>query len=335
MLTIEGYASLQQVYQLARHLVSEKMFERFVGLRKTWSERVHAEDDEKPTEPAGDEPKRSPFYYSNIEAAAQFLIYDLVRVQSKKASKSLQILRSDGNLIGLPVGQLIPQFRLKYPEEEYSQLRRWEAQEPGVKIGAGEHIFGLDTYRRDFWVDPFLFSQVFDEPSRRYSVSNGRLPFPAVDWNSGCVDLRRLRAYFAATEHFMQAITTFRSLGVTVPLSLERYSPGPVEFPRVLEPFDGCSVLVPTEWRDHLQKIDITAAASTREHTELKPKEAILAFIDAGSGATKKEIKIRTQELFPEMSHRKFDQIWTSISDERPELSRPGPRSKRRIETDF
>lgn len=328
MLTVEGYASLKTIYHLAKRSIEVRMSRRYRNLRVAW---LGSGGDTDGT-PVGEEPKRHSTFVFNAEVAAQFLVFDCIRINQGKSRAVPQVISHSGGMFGLPEDFFRPTFRLLDTKGEYARLRD-QAISAGL-VDRGEIIFGSGTLHSEFWIDLFLFEQIFSPVSMRFieMYSRPERSISSVDWRNGCVDLAVLKRFLDASEHIGKAADALRSINCEPPARYDRHGAchEAMNLVRILDPLNCRPIVVPEDWLRGMEML-------TNEHDERvpgilgsTPREHILSFVDSGEAKSKAEIRARLKDIFPDMSHRQFDRHWAALAAARPALSTPGPKAKNR-----
>jgi hypothetical protein len=269
---------------------------------------------------------------SNIEAAAKLLVCDIINVKwienTKKASKKVVcVYRTDGSITKLTPSILTPRIRHN-PSSEYLQaLKEVQNQDPSFRIKSG---FGLHFLKVDFWLDFFHTTNLFE--SYRLTLNGFAVKpienFGVIDWNHGTISTENLRLAAQAFEVFAVATGQLTNLGIEIPRSVQAATLKDFKIPtkavRLLEPLNGCPVLIPDEWLVDIQQSRKDTRSSSQFH-QGPPRDRILSILSEEPNLTKSEVR---EQHFPEFSVRKFAIHWQQATEIRPEISSPGRRRR-------
>lgn len=327
MLSVEGCVSLRQFYEEAKSTIGARMGNRFSLLRAEWEENF---DEDNPTSPM-----RGKDYYWNMEVSARWLVFNFFLANPN----GLSVLTERGDRMQAPPALINPHVYAR--ETEYAKQRR---ELLGLQGTLREPGFGFKTLEEDFWIDLFLFKPVFGSPSGDVFpalLSRPAQYIPLVDFNSWALNLTPYQTYRKMCNLLFDAWDTARALGFEPPPSMQKVpdkqSEDFLSLARVVEAYDGRPVVAPiARFQEFLSQLAPAKADGGEANKPLRwPREALRAILDSGEAVTKQEVKALLMQEFPEMSHRKFDFHWNAIAEERPEVRKPGRKSKQRIETDF
>lgn len=306
---------------------------RFSLLRAEWQENF---DEDNPTSP-----KRGTDYFWNMEVSARWLVFNFFL----ENPTGLSILTHQGDRMLAPPALINPHIYAQ--EAEYSTARR---DLLGQHTTTSEHVFGFKTLDSEFWIDLFIFKPVFVLPTGDVFPALLRRTVqyvPLVDFTSWAINLSLFKIYRKMCGHLSDAWEAARTLGFEPPASLQRLPDKQSEdflaLARVVEAYDGRPIVAPIErFQEFRSRLARRKAEGEQKVIEgemdkplRRPREALRAVLDSGQAVTKQEAKSLVMQEFPDMSHRKFNSHWEAIAEERPEVRKPGRKSRQRIETDF
>ena len=335
MLTVEGFASLAQFYSAARNAISERMTARWVDIRTDWRSGLPENHD-----PDDKGPQRSPYFMHNLYCAAQYLVFDVLHRRLIKEGRHVQVLKTDGARVGIPLSLLQPVFPLYAIKGEYSHTRKLKRQE--AKIREDERVFGTDTLKQDFWVDIFLNEQVFGEPSTLFPhvLTRMETAVSVVDWDIGCIACRQRNAILNATDHLLSGTLMLQQVGIQQLPAVLRHNilvdtSSLKNTMKMLQPLEGGSIVAPMEWLQDLRTPTVAGEqlATIDDAKGARPQELIVSLLSSSDPVNKQDVKERILNAFPSMSHRQFERHWGSVADQKPEIRRPGRKSPHRIDT--
>lgn len=321
MLSIEGYDSLQFVWKTALGTIRNK-------LKDERALRVAAAEERGEKRPAFSH------MLSNVEFAAEFLIYDIIARLKIAGKGSACVLRPDGVHLHLPPAVFLPRASLS-GDSGYFAAREQAFLEAGLLDD--ELVFGVKSLSMPYWPVLFVNEPLF----KMRSMSMRGLPrevdkfIAIVDLENGCFDFTRLKAYWESIDLFKRGTQLIETAGIEPSMSIvdlvsrEEQRSGNL---RPLLPFDGCSIILPKEWMSMLFGDSSAPAVPIRERNgEDTSYHRILSIIQAEETIKKPLIKDRAATELG-MAGREFERVWADIDFDHPELqlSRPGPKPKRR-----
>lgn len=271
-------------------------------------------------------------YATNIDVAAQYLAFDAINRGISEGKGKVSILRPDGGLTGLSSMMLEPPYDVGMRDGDFLALRK-SARVAGA-IPNREVTFGLASLKLDFWHLPFLYEEVFSPPHLTLETVHKRFfsTISIVDWSVGNIDLNVAKTVLLGIEKMRDAYLTLKPTGFSFPKTyayeFEDWSPDLRNVAKLLAPYEGCTVVVPTVWLSYFDEyishpnqrsVDTIATAS------LPPKEAILNLLEQEPHLKKADVH---KELFPGISSRKFEGYWVKAVEERADISKPGRKPK-------
>ncbi|MBB3355323.1 hypothetical protein FHT70_005284 [Rhizobium sp. BK049] len=328
MFAVEGYQSLKvfakAAYDAIYSPVKKEDIRRWLEANKNGQPRP-----------------QHPFQTYNASLASQDLVYDLF-VKSEYGTKRVQVLRADGVKLTFPLHLLRP-YNSVVKDSAYFSALKAEYERQGKERVESWNTFKLEALKLDYWVVPFLEGQAFSEPDLINLSRLRRIDrfFPVVNWNTGCIDLGPHKVYLEAVKAFRSGITALQRLRIDHPpikqLTYFAFE-GAVENEDVLRsllPFDGCSIIAPEEWLEKIKMPCISDAPDKQVLFPLNggPRDMIITILDEEPGSNKADVKAQVMAAFPKTSHRKFDQVWASVAEEKPHIQMPGRKSRHRFET--
>jgi len=328
MLTIDGYQPLSGFVARAR----EAIWERFNAFRA--QKELAGEGEPHWTTEEGEA-----FFdriWVNITAAQYHLAYDVIRLRAAASGSVVQVLKADGSRVGVPLHFLQPETNVSR-DDGYGLHHKWHSAN-GV-IDRCERCFGLDTLKMDYWFDYFVSGAVFHAPKLNYTSLSESFEHrtPIVNWKLGCIDLTVLRALSEAREHFLAAVNALARVGAE-PLQRADQLKGSKDrdvaaYLKQLSPLDGCGIIAPTEWLDAFPGGKPGDPDHRSDVFHRQPSAAIVSLLDQQFCSRKAEIRESILNMYGGMSHREFDRHWAKVTEDRPELRRPGRKSRRRIKS--
>ncbi len=318
MLSKEGYASLYKVWLFAAAAINERMDQTIKAQR--------ARTDQRPAWTS---------HRSNVDIAARFLAYDVIVSAVSEGRGSISIMRPDGGLISISPLLLEPADTMNRSSDYY---KGWAAARKSGLIPRGERVFSTKALRQDFWQLPFLEQEVFEQ--RKLSRQSYRVDIydeiSVIDWHLGTIDLTLMRTFLKGFAQLREAYFTLRPLGYEFPhhyaLMFEDENDGvmqahPSKTLNMLSPYDGCTIVVPKEFMvafDEFPSGEQQKDINLPPQISAPPKDAILRLLDEQPQFSKAEVR---KELFPNISHRKFESYWARAAEERSDLSKPGRKT--------
>lgn len=333
MLTIDGYYPMQSFYRRAKGLISRRMWKHFQALNDMMLEDSNEEGDE-PLRRA----RRAEYWNESIEIGAQFLVYDLISRADKGVGK-VHVLRPGGSLTTASLEITEPLAHLFEKQGGYASHRSGQVSD-GL-VSRREMLFGLDTFKLEFWPEYFVRDRIFTQTELEYKwlAHAGRRHLPILNWKLCSIDLTFLKAVADAKVHLDAAYALLDSVGCRPPVSIARLREKETDIPallRMFEPFDGCPIVLPEKLWSSFDELEASNAGNGVWSEKIgTPIEAIIAILDSEGSIGKTSIRARISELFQGVSSRQFDRYWDVVAADRPEVKRPGRKSTRRIKTEF
>lgn len=328
MIGTDEFAPLSYFYNHAKTAINYALQDR-IG----WEARRNMKEDERA------EIDRD-LIDKNIEAAAQFLIFDLfTRYGPSEGEQRFYLLTRDLQKITVPFSILRPKYSAVFAAREVYEARKKEVK--SGKIGKRELLFGVQSLALNYWRRAICKETLFKNrpiSGIRKIQYSPMYYVPMLDWATGTLNLDVLSAVAKATDHIRSALTCLEDHQIETSRTLRHLSAerrGSIEHEdvsqllKIFSPFDGCSIVAPAEWAQFITSAVVSDAATpdfpTQSASDLPPKQAILELIDAHPEMTKSEIR---QELFPNLSVRQFERHWANAASVKPELSAPGRKKK-------
>lgn len=316
MLAIDGYGSLYRFYLAAKKAIQDR-----VPLPYSFSE----------------EPQPEVFswdaYRENVDIAAKYLVRNVLSDRINKGDTFPCILNKDGTLITLSTFLLTVTEGFALENSAFLDAKD-KAKADGLVLN-GEYIFGLKSLTSDYWHAPFISERIFTDSSLvlddvLYPYGRG---MPLIDWRSGTVSLKRLRALHEAIEAMRISTSAFEKAGIQVDqfdareiIAAYDESDAP-NLLNMLAPYDGCTIVAPIEWIGELNGSEEEALNEPADNLfSGAPKSAILSLLKAQPTLTKSGVKAK---LFPKTSTRRFNMHWQQAAEENPALAKPGRRKEK------
>lgn len=335
MISIDGYYPMSAFLRAARSIITRRLWDHFLAIN---AEPVIGDEGEDVDWTAPVKISRTEHWHENIEIAARFLIHDIIRRSGDGLNRAC-ILRPDGARMAVQQKVTEPLARLRERDGDYANHRSWRIQDRVVR--RDEVVFGVDTFKDDFWLEYFTRDRVFSEVTPAYNllVRSERLDVAVMNWRQCAIDISMLRAVAAAREHFIAAKEILQRAGCEAPKTLDNISAEMSDISallRMFEPYDGCPVILHEAHWKALDEISVGLAPAERDApSPAHPSDAIISILDSEGCIGKVAIRERVLAQFPGTSVRKFDHYWNLVAAKRPEIQKAGPKSKRRFETEI
>jgi hypothetical protein len=309
MICVEGYEPISVFWRAARSVFHTRVRE------ERWKRIEEAQKKEEPR-------PQFPFADWNCEIAAQLAVYELFSAKYHDAGKKPKVLRPDGVLMDISVAALDPRITFSH-DFELALVAKY-----GQRLDGSQSVDAfLEALTNDYWVDLFLASQCFIP--RKLSFQNFHRTAPIVNWKTSTLDLGSVRCFEEGFRGLRDSVRLLSMAGIERIVdrrTLSQLESDVVDLSALkpLMPFDGCTIMAPTEW---LKELTSRPREAPLRNANDSPVNAILRIAKDTPGITKREIKSLVCAEY-EISDRQCEKAWSDAVKKNSALSSPGPRKK-------
>lgn len=319
MLNIDGYVRLDRIQGFVKHWIGQKL------------------NDCALARPAEESFKRIPIGTALEDASRSFIEFAARtnKLALWAASATGQVAKLDVSVFGTEQSRKrysVKVTRRHTRDDGTTFLRRLDLEELVSDSDWAESIIDVlvkdlkETREREREDSDLFYRQRRDRRFLPYGTNSISL----INWRTGCIDSRE-RQIVAELRHDCQVLfdkAQRYGFDLPKPLGADIEPTDLISDPSISQ-VDGRTIVVKVEEAEYLHKLLFT---ETKDSTkEADAVQRILDYCEQNPNYKKSGVKAA---LFPDGSTRQFYLHWSLAAAERPELSKPGRKSRRRIDTE-